>query len=183
MTLEYLGIDSSRVGQCDVDMIVSQIPANSDGFVDNLGTARYMPDNRYTFQVTIDPCQPILTSVVPPPDMTYTLGDSNINQSYQIDQTPNCYVETVSMSPSESWLSVNSGSSQIDLNLASTYDRNLIGDHVFTLTKSISVPDDHTLTSYSTVEVEEQFTVHILDPCLTTTIDPIIAVDMYTIVD
>jgi hypothetical protein len=48
--------------------------------------------------------------------MVQTLGDAAISQPYQIDQDPACgYAETVTIEPSESWISVDTGAGTIDI--------------------------------------------------------------------
>ena len=101
----------------------------------------------YDFNVIIEPCQPTLTSVVQPQIMSYTLWDANISEPYQFDQTPSCHAEVVTITPPDAsftWLTANTGTSEIELNLAGTYDRSLIGTHTFTITKEVTYPDDYT---------------------------------------
>ena len=56
MTLEYQGLDDSEVGQCEMEMVVSQVSANGDGFVDNAGVESVMDPVTYSFVVTVEPC-------------------------------------------------------------------------------------------------------------------------------
>ena len=51
-------------------MIISQLPANGDGFIDNFGANRFIDPITYDFLVTIV-CEPTLTSVIDPQTMTY----------------------------------------------------------------------------------------------------------------
>ena len=85
MKLEYQGLDNTEVGQCDMQLVISQIPANGDGWVDNFNVERSMDPVRYDFKVTVEPCKPTLTSVTAPGTMTYTLADPNISEPYQFD--------------------------------------------------------------------------------------------------
>ena len=118
--------------------------------------------------------------------MSYTLWDANISEPYQFDQTPACHAEVVTITPPDAsftWLTANTGTSEIELNLAGTYDRSLIGIHTFTITKEVTYPDDYTQTTFTTIDVTETFDVEIIDPCLSTTVAAVTAEDMFTLVE
>lgn len=75
--------DVSDIGQCEMYMVLK-----SDGFLDKDGaTTRYVPDKKYQFTATVEPCtmslvnSPALSDI----DMTYTLGETAISQSYEIN--------------------------------------------------------------------------------------------------
>ena len=89
----------------------------------------------------------------------------------------------MTITPSVSWLTANTGTNQINLDLFGTYDRSLIGQHTFTIKKEVTYPDDYTQSTYTTIDVTETFIVDILDPCLTTTIDTVTSTDMLTYVE
>ena len=44
-----------------------------------------MDSVKVAFTTTINPCAVTLTTIVPPAGMTYTLGDPDIDEVYQID--------------------------------------------------------------------------------------------------
>ena len=99
-----------------------------------------MPEVRYPFTVTVNPC--VITSmtvVAPPIDVIYTLGDPATSMTYQIDQTPDfCYTETILLTCA-SFVTLTAPvatSNQIDF--AYTEDRSLIGTTACTLSKEIS---------------------------------------------
>ena len=124
---------------------------------------------RYTFRATVKACEPAFTTITRPSDMTYTLGDDGVKQTYKIEQNPNCYLEQVVLSPTLSWLSLTLPWLSVDKNkneieLTKTDDRSFIGAHPITLTKFVLVPDS-TLSTYTKVQIQEKFTVYILDPC------------------
>ena len=81
----------------------------------------------------------------------------------------------MTIDPPVSWLTANPATNKINLNLEGTYDRSLIGSHTFTIKKEVTFPDDYTQTTFTTIDVQETFTVDILDPCLTTTLDAVTA--------
>lgn len=102
--------------------------------------------------------------------MSYTLGNSESIQENPIAQEPRCYEETVTIGPAVSWLTADTGTDELSLNLDGTFDRSLIGSHTFTVYKEIAYADGIALDSYSTLSEAETFTVEIEDPCLGATL-------------
>ena len=113
MTFE--STDPADVKQCDTEMVIT-----SDSYTHSLDdgstSTRTLPEYRYQFKTTVDPCIATLTNIEALETMVQTLGDAAISQPYQIDQDPACgYAETVTIEPSESWISVDTGAGTIDI--------------------------------------------------------------------
>ena len=156
MTL--VSTDASDIKECQTEMIIT-----SDGFNDMNGQYRQLPQQKYQFTTTVNPCQATLVNNEPLETMTYTLGDSAISQPFQIDQTPACaYTETVTLDPNESWISVDTNTGTININQLDTTNSALIGEYTFKIIKTFDQPDDHNLLTTTQVKHEETFTVYIL---------------------
>ena len=64
------------VGQYIVDVVVKQVIANGDYFINKDGNQQTMPETRYLMTVTINPCKvDYLDPVITPTTMIYTLGE------------------------------------------------------------------------------------------------------------
>ena len=86
---------------------------------------------------------------------------------YQFDETPGCnYPETVTVTDLPVWSTHNLGSS--DFTIPQNNDLSLIGEYTVTLRSEISIPDDHTLTTFTTLFVEYPFVIQI-EECLVDT--------------
>ena len=73
LTLE--SSDLADIGQCEMNMVVK-----SDGYLDNDGvTTRYIPDQKYQFTATIEPCQTSLVNSPAIADMWYFLAEPAID--------------------------------------------------------------------------------------------------------
>ena len=57
-----------------------------------------IPEQKYQFQATVNPCQAILTDDIGLQPMYYELTTNEISQPYSITQSPACgYTETVTL--------------------------------------------------------------------------------------
>ena len=95
-----------------------------------------MTDLKVPFTATINPCVVTLTTIVAPPLMETTLGDPGISSTYEIEQTPSCYTETVTVDVP--WLTVDPNTGTGVLDLPQSFDRSIIGTHTVTLTKTVT---------------------------------------------
>ena len=67
--------DLNDVGQCEMYMVLK-----SDGYIDRDGsTTRFLPDKKYQFTATVEPCQTTLVNSPPLSSMTYILAETAIN--------------------------------------------------------------------------------------------------------
>ena len=83
--------------------------------------------------------------------------------SYEFLQTNACgYQETVSVDKTLDFLTHNELARSFTVHSESRDD---IGSHTVTVSSVISVPDDHTMSTFTDHENEVSFTVNILDPC------------------
>ena len=78
MAFENLS-DNSMIGQCDVNMKVSQNIANGHFYTDKSGTQREIPSHTYTFKAIIEPCEVALTSLIDLNLMVMSLGDASMS--------------------------------------------------------------------------------------------------------
>ena len=72
MTL--VSTDAADIKQCETEMIIT-----SDGFNDMNGQYRQLPQQKYQFTTTVNPCQATLVNNEALETMIYTLGDSAIS--------------------------------------------------------------------------------------------------------
>ena len=82
-----------------------------------------------------------------------------------------------------SWITADPTAGTGTINIPKTFDRDIIGIHTFELTKTVSEPADYTKTTYNEIIITETFIVEIIDPCLTTVLDPLSAESMSIVVE
>lgn len=83
---------------------------------------------------------------------------------YIFDEVPFCgYLETVTLTDLPAFVSHNDGSS--DFTVPQNGDLSLIGEYTVNIKSEIKVPDDYTLSTFRTYEVNYDFLV-IIDPCV-----------------
>ena len=152
--------DLNDVGQCEMYMVLK-----SDGYThDADGTTRSLPDHKYQFTATVDPCQTTLSNDPPLNAMVYFLADETLTtQTYTMAQDNACgYTETVTLEPSYSWISVDPNTNTISIDYLDSTNSALIGGYIMTLKKSICIPDDYTEATCTTVEIAVDFDVSLL---------------------
>ena len=102
-------------------------------------------------------------------DITYNIGAAGLFNvgAYIFDEDPVCnYPETVTLTDLPAFMTHNEASSDFDLPLQT--DLALIGSYLVTIRSEISVPDDFSAASFTTLFVEYTFTVFV-EPCLVST--------------
>ena len=143
------------------------IPKNSDLDIIGLYTVQIrseiqVPDDytkasyttmfvEYDFEIHIQSCiinSYDITNTIP--NLTYTIGDPDlISPSYLFDETPVCnYPETVTLTGLPTFVTHQETSK--DFLIAKNEDLSLDATYTVTLRSEILVPDDHTLTSFTT---------------------------------
>ena len=115
--------------------------------------------------------------------MSYTLGDADMTDaSYANTQSPSCgYTETVTVTNLPSFATHNSGAQ--DFTIQKFDDRSKVGTYTVTITHTIQEPTDYTKTAFIEHKIEYDFTIEILDPCETTTINAMTINNMQAEVD
>ena len=119
--------------------------------------------------VTVNPCQvSTYTDTQKIVSITYNIGAPDLTDgSYEFTESPICeYPETITVTNLPPWAIHNDFSK--DFTIPSTSDLSLIGSYSVTLRGEIEVPDDATLTTYSPMFVEYDFTIFI-EPCIVNT--------------
>ena len=121
----------------------------------------------YDFTVVVQPCiVNTYTDTQQVGDISYNIGSADMINigKYIFDEDPVCnYPETVTLTDLPAFITHNEGSS--DFTLPKNTDLSLIGSYPVTIRSEIQVPDDATLTTFSTKFVEYQFTIFI-EPCI-----------------
>ena len=122
----------------------------------------------YDFTVFIEPCiVNTYLATLEVADISYNIGASELaNVSpYIFDEDPVCgYPETVTLTDLPVFVTHN-GPASDDFTVPFNNDLALIGSYVVTIRSEISIPDDYTKTSFTTINAEHKFTVFI-EPCL-----------------
>ena len=95
-------------------MVIKQNVANGH-FYTKGGVDREIPPFTYTFKAIIEPCEVTLTDASNLSLMVMSIGDSGISQSYQVDQTPNCYTGVVTLEPDYSWITLDTSAKTITI--------------------------------------------------------------------
>ena len=115
-------------------MSVKQHVSNGHFHINKSGGQLEMATIEYPFVLTVNPCVATLAITDDGEDWTYNLGDSDLVQTFAFTQTPACYIETLTLSPSLSWLTIDQAAGTITL--PQTYDSGIAGVHSVTLTSS-----------------------------------------------
>ena len=107
--------DPALVGQYVVDMVVRQNEPDNYHYEDVNNDNREMPEVRYPFTVTVNPCVVTFESTQTLVDWAYYLEDPTVSQTYAMTQTPSCYAETVTLTYTGSFLTHDELTSTITL--------------------------------------------------------------------
>ena len=100
--------------------------------------------------------------------ISYNIGAPTLTSpKYTFEESPPCfYPETVTLTNLPPFVTHNEATS--DFTIPQTSDLSLIGEYIVTLRSEISIPDDYTMTTYTTLFVEYDFIIR-MEPCLVTT--------------
>ena len=88
-----------------------------------------------------------------------SIGDSGISQTYEVDQTPNCYTGTVTLEPAYSWMTLDTSTKTISIPAAT---EDMKGNYAVNLVYTVTKPTDSTLSGTTDVRLEVPFPVAIL---------------------
>ena len=127
----------------------------------------------FSFTFRVNPCQILsFTANAFPATQTYTLGDLGYTTpQYGFSQTNTCnYAESLTISGLPPSSAVSSNLANKDFTFIQTINRSIIGDYLVTIQAQIDVPIDFTLTSSNQFSQIVSFTIKIIDPCPSTTI-------------
>jgi len=104
-------------------------------------------------------------------EIAYNIGAPTLTSSeYSFEEDPACfYPETVTLTGLPAFVTHNEPTS--DFTIEQNTDLSLIGSYPVTLRSEIQIPDDFTMTSFTTMFVEYEFTI-LIEPCLVTTYQP-----------
>ena len=93
--------------------------------------------------------------------ISYNIGTSSlISQKYSFVEDPLCnYPETVTFIDLPNFVAYNKDTS--DFLIPQNSDLSLIGNYPVTIRSEIRVPDDYTMTSFTTMFVEYEFIIQI----------------------
>ena len=99
--------------------------------------------------------------------ISYNIGAPSLTSpKYSFVEDPPCfYPEIVTFNDLPDFVTHNLSTS--DLTISQNSDLSLIGSYPVTIRSEIQVPDDFTMTTFTTMFVEYEFTI-LIEPCLVT---------------
>ena len=116
----------------------------------------------YDFTVFIEPCiVNTYLATLEVADISYNIGASELTNvsPYVFDEDPVCgYPETVTLTDLPVFVTHN-GPTSDDFTVPFNNDLALIGSYVVTIRSEISIPDDYTKTTFTTMSAEHEFLV------------------------
>ena len=125
----------------------------------------------YDFTVFIEPCiVNTYLATLEVADISYNIGANELANisPYVFAKDPVCnYPETVTLTNLPVFVTHNAPTSD-DFSVPQNNDLALIGSYVVTIRSEISIPDDHTKTTFTTMSAQHDFTVFV-EPCLVST--------------
>ena len=125
----------------------------------------------YSFTIFIEPCiVNTYTATLEVADISYNIGAPELANvgPYVFDEDPVCnYPETVTLTNLPVFVTHNAPASD-DFTVPYNDDLDLIGSYVVTIRSEISIPDDYTKTTFTTMSAEHDFIVFV-EPCLVST--------------
>ena len=130
------------------------------------------------FQVTVNPC--IITDyslIIDQTDISYTVNDPAWTTfSYSFVQANSCgYPETIIVDNPADFITHNEIARDFTVATSQRGDAQV---HTIVLSSSISVFDDFTLTTKSEHSAQQELTVTVIDPCLTTQLPQLVIPDL-----
>ena len=121
-----------------------------------------MPEITYPLVLTVNPCTANLAITDDAEDWTYTLGEPTKTQTFAFSQTPDCYPETITLTPNLPWLTVDNNAGTITM--PQTYDAGIAGTHTVSIQATIDEWDDFTKATTTTKSQTITFTITVIDP-------------------